>query len=104
MTRCLCDVEHETKLVEAVWQALRGAWACDDHGSVQGAKHCRQRAAQLIEDSRAANLEFSKQHSLDRCIQADALRRAGEFERAKQVLQHVQVSANLSLRKAFWFR
>lgn len=98
MRACAC-VEHEKKLVEAVWQALRGAWACDDQGSVEGAKQCRLRAAQLIEGSRSANLEFSKQRSLDRCIQADALRRTGELERAKQVLQHVQVSADLCRRK-----
>ncbi|CAF3542930.1 unnamed protein product, partial [Rotaria sp. Silwood2] len=82
--------EHEKKLIEAVWQALHGAWVCDDACNSQGAIQSRLRVAQLIEDSCLANLEFSEQRGLDRCVQADALRRAGEFQRAKELLQHMQ--------------
>ncbi len=89
---CFHIVEHETKLVEAAWQALHAAWTCDDVRNKQGAIRSRLRAAKLIDDSRSANLEFSEQLGLDRCIQADALRRAGELQRAKELLQHTQVS------------
>ncbi|CAF3605884.1 unnamed protein product, partial [Rotaria sp. Silwood2] len=83
---------HEKSLVEAAWQALRAAWACDDSNNEQGAVRSRLRAAKLIDESRSANVEFSKQLGLDRCIEADALRRAGEHQRAKDLLQHMQVN------------
>ncbi len=82
-------------MVEAAWQTLRAAWACDDAHNLQGAASSRLRAAKLIDDSRSANLEFSKQVGLDRCIQADILRRAGELQRAKELLQHPQASYDI---------
>ncbi|CAF4516981.1 unnamed protein product [Rotaria socialis] len=79
-------LENENSLAEAAWQALRAAWTCDDANNQQGA---------------VPNLEFSSQLGLDRCIQADALRRAGEFQRAKELLQHQQGGEE---RIKIWFK
>lgn len=95
--RIRCRLEQEGKFAGAAWQALRGAWSCDDSAMTEGAKQCRIRVAQLIDRTRSANLEFCQQRGLDRCIEADALRRASEFQRAKEVLQHLQVEGNESM-------
>ncbi|CAF5089844.1 unnamed protein product [Rotaria magnacalcarata] len=97
-------LENENSLVNAAWQALRAAWTCDDANNQQGAVRSRLRAVKLIEDSRSANLKFSNQHGLDQCIQADALRRAGEFQRAKELLQHQQGGEEEIIKILFKFQ
>ncbi|CAF1037993.1 unnamed protein product [Rotaria sp. Silwood1] len=97
-------LEHEKNLVEAAWQALRAAWTCDDAHNEQGAVRSRLRAAKLIDDSRSANVEFSKQLGLDRCIEADALRRAGELQRAKELLQHMQGEEEEIIKTLYQFQ
>ena len=84
-------LERESGFVEAVWQAIRGSWICDDERAIEGAKQCRLRAAKLIEECRTAGIQFNDKRGIDLCVEADLLRRAGDFERAKTILESAEV-------------
>ena len=83
---CRAMVEAASgRFARAGWTALLAAWACDDHSEEQGARRCRLRAIELWGEAEAAG-EVIVQHGLPatQLLLADVLRRAGDFERARE--------------------
>jgi len=73
--------EEDGKQGWASQRYMEAAWACDDAGAADGARICRQRAAEMlalaIQSGQAAS-----QNPVVHGVRADLLRRAGLFNEA----------------------
>jgi len=74
--------EYNKKYREAGWACIHAAWACDDIGSEDCSRECRQRALSFIEKARQCNQKFTSQDGVEVAIIVDLLRRSGQFELA----------------------
>ncbi len=69
-------------VVDAGWQSVYAAWACDDAGDRAGGVHCRERAVELFDRAIAAGFTLSDEGGDDAAIMVDLLRRAHRYEAA----------------------
>lgn len=84
---CKALLGRETgNLATATWGYIHAAWVCDDANQVEQASKCRRRAAELLVLAEAEGQRVCDQDGLSTAIHVDLLRRAGEIERARQVL------------------
>lgn len=78
--------ETAGELSEAGWAALHGAWAADPADSGEGARSLRIRAARLFQECRRRGHAYGRDRTFEISLVANILRRAGEFERAVEIL------------------
>jgi hypothetical protein len=74
--------EANNEYREAGWACIHAAWACDDVGSEDCSRECRQRALLFIEKTRQLNQKFTSQDGAEAAIIVDLLRRSGQFDLA----------------------
>lgn len=72
----------------AFTSVLRAAWACDDRGDRENAKHCRELAISLA-DKMIANNHKEKNDYL--AIRADLMRRTGQFDELIDAYQNIRI-------------
>ncbi len=73
-------------LASATWAHIHAAWACDDAKQEVPASNCRKEAAELLVLAESEGQRICDQRGLSKAILVDLLRRAGEQEKARQVL------------------
>ncbi len=84
---CKAMLDRETgDLASATWAHIHAAWACDDAKQEVLASNCRKEAAKLLVLAESKGQRISDQRGLSTAILVDLLRRAGEQEKARQVL------------------
>jgi hypothetical protein len=76
--------EHARDYAAAGWASLRAAWACDDAHNDPAARFCRVRAASNFERASQLGQHFVEPPVAGGLLLTDVLRRAGEFERARE--------------------
>lgn len=75
-------LENGGPIIEAGWQSVYAAWACDDAGADDAAMQCRERAVELFERGRSAGFEITEQGGDPDAVLIDLLRRARRFDDA----------------------
>ncbi len=84
---CKALLDRETgDLASATWAHIHAAWACDDAKQDVQARSCRKQAAELLTAAESEGQRICVQRGLSTAILVDLLRRAGEQEKARQVL------------------
>ena len=89
VVRLLCAstlLEHAERWVEAAETALWAAWAADDAGADEEAARARRRALDLLAEVRLRGEHYIGNPDAETLVMADLARRAGEFERAAELL------------------
>lgn len=76
----------------AAWALIHGAWVCDDTAKTDGAKSCRQMAAEMISLAEEHGQRAGADDRANTAILVDLLRRSNQFEQARQVLAKQQSS------------
>ena len=72
---------------EATWALIHAAWVCDDSRVPDQAKVCRQRAADMLGDAKEHGQRiFSDSEESSMALLVDLLRRAGEFDVARETI------------------
>lgn len=69
---------------DAGWSALHAAWASDDAGDAASARECRLEAIRLWKHGKTHQQDFGDSTGLEFAIVVDVLRRAGEWEEARE--------------------
>ena len=75
-------LEHGGPVIEAGWQSVYAAWACDDADRDDAAVQCRERAVDLFERGRAAGFDITEQGGDPDAVLIDLVRRGGRFDGA----------------------
>lgn len=78
--------EEAGDLAAAGWASLHGAWAAECERLPESARSSRLRAAKLFGECRSNGIEYGGSRAFEISVAADVLRRAGDFESARQVL------------------
>lgn len=68
----------------AGWTNLHAAWACDDESNEEAARRCRLDAIRLWRHGKNHGQNFVGDHAQEFALATDVLRRAGEFDEAKE--------------------
>lgn len=85
---CKAMIDYESKdHTAATWALIHAAWVCDDSGHTGQAKACRMRAADTLVIAEEQGQQVSYQEEASTAILADLLRRSGQFEQARQVIE-----------------
>ena len=85
---CKAMIDHESKdYVAATWAFIHASWACDDFAHVSQATVCREKAVDMIAIAEEHGQQVSPQEGARTAILADILRRVGQFEQARQVIE-----------------
>ena len=87
--RLLCAstlLEHAERWVEASETALWAAWAADDAGADEAAIRARRRVLGLLDEVRRRGEHYIEDPGAETLVMADIARRAGEFDRATELL------------------
>jgi len=93
VVRLLCAstlLEHAERWVEAAETALWAAWAADDAGDTEAARQARHRALDLLAEVRLRNLHYIEDPNAETLVMADIARRAGEFDRASDLIDGLE--------------
>ena len=89
---------------KAGWICIHAAWVCDDAGSEESSRECRQKALVLIEKVRQLNQKFASQDGAEEAITVDLLRRSGRFELAlKKCDEGLEKSQDINILKVLHF-
>lgn len=72
---------------KAAWATVFAAWICDDHDVVELSVEYRRQAANLAMLALLENQRLGRDIGATEGIRADLLRRAGQFEEAREVAQ-----------------
>ena len=72
---------------KAIWPLFNAAWVCDDNRNYLSAKKCRLKAFELLEIIWKSDEKLIKQIGSDYILATDLLRRSGEFEKAKSIIE-----------------
>ena len=89
VVRLLCAstlLEHADRWVEAAETALWSAWAADDAGADEDAVRARRRVLDLLGEIRRRGEHYIENPEAETLVMVDVARRAGEFERAAELL------------------
>jgi hypothetical protein len=85
---CQAIIGRESKdFVAATWALIHAAWACDDASHTPQAIVCRQRAADMLVTAEKNGQQIAQQEGAATAVLADLLRRSGQIERAREVIQ-----------------
>jgi hypothetical protein len=69
---------------EAGWTSLHAAWVCDDAGDDGAAAAARRQAIALWKQGKARGISFMEDLPSEFALATDVLRRAGEFDQARE--------------------
>ena len=89
VVRLLCAstlLEHADRWVEAAETALWAAWAADDASADEDAVRARRRTLDLLDEVRRRGEHYIDNPEAETLVMVDVARRAGEFERAADLL------------------
>lgn len=85
---CQAMIERASgDFVAATWALIHAAWACDDAGQNTQAIVCRQGAADMLVTAEKNGQQVAQQEGATTAILTDLLRRSGQTERAREVIQ-----------------
>lgn len=85
----LCKAALDKKTggyASATWDLIRAAWACDDAEQPDQATTCRDMAAKMLVEAEKHGQQVSEQEGASTALLVDLLRRAGEYDRARECL------------------
>lgn len=74
-------------LSEETWDFVHAAWACDDSQNHEQASECRRRAAETFLIAEHCGEKVTDQEGATTAILVDLLRRSGQFDRAKYIIE-----------------
>jgi hypothetical protein len=77
-------LERLGQFADAGWTMLHAAWVCDDVPDDGAARRCRMEAISLWRRGKAAGQKFMDDYGQEFALAADVLRRAGEFDAARE--------------------
>jgi len=85
---CKAMIDRESKdYSAATWALIYAAWVCDDSGHASQATACRKRAADMLAIAEEQGQQMLHQEGADTAVLVDLLRRSGQFEKARQVIE-----------------
>ena len=82
------------------WALLSAAWACDDDGNIQGGNTCRKMASEVALKCRADGVQYGADAASEAALLVDILRRSGQFEEARKVINDTLTSIDHDVVRA----
>lgn len=85
---CKAMIDRESKDYSgATWALIHASWVCDDSDHASQAKLCRKKAVDMFAIAEEQGQQVLKQEGANTAILVDLLRRSGQFEQARQVIE-----------------
>jgi hypothetical protein len=95
---CKAIIDREARdYTAATWALIYAAWACDDSALPDQAVKCRQKAADMAVIAEEHGQQLTEQEGASTTILIDLLRRSGQLEQARQVIETRQGNISIDI-------